>query len=258
MKPVFLQSLIGAALSVLIMPPVIADDGVPNEVQQKIRLGVEGIVKDAQITSIQQSAVDGLYEVMLGTQMVYVTGDGRYLLSGLLYDLAKREDLTSPKVALAKAQAIEAVGEDKMVVFAPEKTLHTITVFTDIDCGYCRKLHAEIQDYNDLGIRVRYMMYPRAGVGSASYDKAVSVLCADDPKAAMTLAKAGDEIEKKQCDNPVKQHYELGKDLGVTGTPAIFLESGDMLPGYMPAQKMNQILTKLDLEKAKQANNKTQ
>ncbi|MET0091413.1 MAG: DsbC family protein [Candidatus Thiodiazotropha sp.] len=263
MKPAFTRTLsrvlTGGLISLLFLTGFAkAEEAPPAQEAQNIRQGVANIIKDAEITSIQPSDVDGMYEVMMGPQLFYVTGDGRYLFSGKLYDLVDRKDLTSPKVAQAKAQAIEAVGEDKMVVFAPEKTLHTITVFTDIDCGYCRKLHSEIESYNDLGIRVRYMMYPRAGVGSESYDKAVSVFCADDPKAAMTQAKAGEEIPKKACDNPVKQHYELGKSLGVNGTPAIFLESGDMLPGYVPAEKMNKILTQLDLEEAKQANNKTQ
>ncbi len=263
MKPAFAQNLTrvltGALIALFFLTgSVQADDAIPDETVQKIRQGVAKILKDAEITSIQPSGIGDLYEVMMGPQLFYVTGDGRYLFSGKLYDLVDRKDLTSPKVAQAKAQAINAVGDDNMVVFAPEKTLHTITVFTDIDCGYCRKLHSEIQDYNDLGIRVRYMMYPRAGVGSESYDKAVSVFCADDPKAAMTQAKAGEAIPKKECDNPVKEHYELGKSLGVNGTPAIFLESGDMLPGYVPAQKMNQILTQLDQEDAKQAINKTQ
>ncbi len=263
MKPAFTQGLsrvlISGVLSMFVTTgAVLAEDAIPDEAVKNIREGVTRILKDAQITSIQPTSIDGLYEVMMGTQLFYVSGDGRYLLSGTLYDLTGRKDLTSPKVNHAKADAIEAIGEDKMVIFAPEKTLHTITVFTDIDCGYCRKLHSEVQDYNDLGIRVRYMMFPRAGVGSDSYDKAVSVFCSDDPNAAMTQAKAGKEIPKKECDNPVKQQYQLGKSLGVNGTPAIFLESGEMLPGYMPAQKMNQILTKMDLEEAEQANNKTQ
>jgi thiol:disulfide interchange protein DsbC len=263
MNPAFTQNLLrvltGTLISLFFLTVTVkADNRVPGDAEQKIRQGMAYILKDTEITSIQPSGIDGLFEVMMGPQLFYVTGDGHYLFSGKLYDLVDRKDLTSPKVAQAKADAINAVGEDNMVVFAPEKTLHTITVFTDIDCGYCRKLHSEIQDYNDLGIRVRYIMYPRAGVGSESYDKAVSVFCADDPKAAMTRAKAGEAIPKKECDNPVSQQYELGKSLGVNGTPAIFLESGEMLPGYVPAQKMNQILTQLDQEEAKQANNKAQ
>jgi thiol:disulfide interchange protein DsbC len=163
-----------------------------------------------------------------------------------MYDIETREDLTSPKVAQAKADAIEAVGEENMVVFASEKAQHTVTVFTDIDCGYCQKLHNEIKDYNELGISVRYLMFPRAGVGSESFDKAVTVLCSDDRNEAMTRSKAGEKLAKKECDNPVEQHLALGKTLGVNGTPAIFLENGDMLPGYIPAQRMSAILKDMD------------
>jgi thiol:disulfide interchange protein DsbC len=189
---------------------------------------------------------------MVGPQIFYVTADGKYLLHGKLYDIEKKADVTSPKIAKAKAGYIESVGDENMVIFAPKDYKHTITVFTDIDCGYCRKLHAEIEDYNDLGIRVRYMMYPRAGEGSESFEKAVSVFCADDRNKAMTRSKAGKDIPSKTCDNPVLSHFELGKMLGVSGTPAIFLESGEMLPGYIPAKKMSDILSKLEMELASQ------
>lgn len=211
----------------------------------KVREGINKILKSGNISSITPAEVSGLYEVMVGPQLFYVSADGKYLLSGKLFDLDSREDLTSPKVSRAKAQAIEAVGEDNMVIFAPEKFQHTVTIFTDIDCGYCQKLHSEIDDYNELGIRVRYLMFPRAGIGSDSYDKAVTVLCADDRKDAMTRSKAGEKLAKKECENPVNNHWNLGQLLGVNGTPAVFLESGDMLPGYMPAKRMNTILEEM-------------
>jgi thiol:disulfide interchange protein DsbC len=134
------------------------------------------------------------------------------------------------------------VPESEMVIFGADDAKHTITVFTDIDCGYCRKLHREIDDYNKENIRVRYLFYPRAGVGSPSYDKAVSVWCADDRKQAMTDAKSGKTLESKSCDNPVKGHLVLGELMGVNGTPAIVLESGELLPGYVPAKRMAQML----------------
>ena len=129
-----------------------------------------------------------------------------------------------------------------MVVFSPEKYDHTVTVFTDIDCGYCRKLHNEMNGYHDNGIRVRYMFFPRAGVGSDSYQKAVSVWCADDRNEAMTQAKQGRPLPEKQCENPVREELLLGRLLGVNGTPAIFLESGEMIPGYVPPDKLKAIL----------------
>jgi thiol:disulfide interchange protein DsbC len=222
--------------------PVLGEATKQDAEIQKVREAAEKILKDEKITSIDATKIDGLYEVMVGTQLFYVSSDGRYLLSGNMYDIESREDLTSPKVEQAKAEAINAIGEENMVVFAPEKTQHTISVFTDIDCGYCQKLHNEIKDYNELGISVRYLMFPRAGIGSKSYDKAVTVFCSDDRKDAMTRSKAGEKLDKKECDNPVKEHWELGRRLGVNGTPAIFLESGEVLPGYIPAQRMSAIL----------------
>ncbi|MEW8563724.1 MAG: DsbC family protein [Candidatus Thiodiazotropha sp.] len=232
--------------ALLLIGPLMAEPSRQNAEMQNVRDGVNKILKKGSITSIVPTRVDGLYEVMVGPQIYYVSADGKYLLSGNLYDIEAREDLTTPKVSRAKADAIEAVGEDNMVIFAPEKTAHTVTIFTDIDCGYCQKLHSEITEYTDLGIKVRYLMYPRAGVGSDSFEKAVTVLCSDDRNDAMTRSKAGERLAKKECDNPVQQHWTLGQTLGVNGTPAIFLESGDMLPGYIPAPRMSAILKKLE------------
>jgi thiol:disulfide interchange protein DsbC len=237
-------------VTLFLVGPVLGEPSKQNAEIQKVREGVGKILDQSGITSVVPSKVDGLYEVMMGPQLYYVSADGKYLLSGNMYDIDNREDLTSPKVAQAKAEAIEAVGAENMVVFAPKKTEHTVTIFTDIDCGYCQKLHSEIKDYNDLGISVRYLMFPRAGIGSDSFDKAVTVMCSDDRNDAMTRSKAGEKLSKKECDNPVEQHLALGKRLGVNGTPAIFLESGDMLPGYVPAQRMSAILKELDKKKS--------
>ena len=129
-----------------------------------------------------------------------------------------------------------------MVVFAGDKADHTVTVFTDIDCGYCRKLHSQIDEYEDEGIRVRYVFYPRAGVKSESYKEAVSVWCSEDRNKAMTEAKAGRLMEEKTCDNPVQSHMELGELLGISGTPAIVLDNGDLVPGYVPPKRLAAII----------------
>jgi thiol:disulfide interchange protein DsbC len=239
-------------VTLFLVGPVLGEPTQQNAEVQKVRDGVNKILKQGGITSVAPTKVDGLYEVMVGPQLYYVSADGRYLLTGNMYDIDTKEDLTSPKVAQAKAEEIEAIGEENMVVFAPEKTQHTVTIFTDIDCGYCQKLHSEIKDYNELGITVRYLMFPRAGIGSDSFEKAVTVLCSDDRNEAMTRSKAGEKLAKKECDNPVEQHLALGKRLGVNGTPAIFLESGDMLPGYIPAQRMSAILKEMEQNKSQQ------
>jgi len=212
--------------------------------------GAEAAIKESlakmlpeyEIGSIGETPVKGLYEVMMGPQVMYVSGDGRYMMQGRMIDLANREDLTEPRQAAARKQAVDKVGDAGMVIFAPEKYDHTVTVFTDTDCGYCRKLHKEIDQYEAEGIRVRYLFFPRAGVGSESFKDAVSVWCADDRQKALTEAKAGKRPEQKTCDNPVKAHMALGEMLGISGTPAIVLDNGDMVPGYVPPKRLAAML----------------
>ena len=195
-----------------------------------------------QIDSIEPAPISGFYEVVVGSHVVYVSSDGRYMLQGDLIDLNTRLSLTEPRRRAAQSAAIEAVGADKMIVFKPEKPKHHVTVFTDIECGYCRKLHGEIDQYLDAGIEVRYLMFPRAGAGSTAYRKAVAVWCAEDRNAALTDAKAGKSIDMKTCDNPVDEHMELAVTLGLRGTPFIVLDSGQVQPGYVPAKQLARLL----------------
>jgi len=207
-----------------------------------IRAALAKLIPDHKVTSVRPTPIDGLYQVDVGPQVMYVTGDGRYLIDGAVIDLTTREDLSAKAEADARRRAMETVGEDKMVVFASPQPKHQVTVFTDIDCGYCRKLHSHIADYEAEGITVRYMFFPRTGVNSPSYDKAVSVWCADDQRAAMTEAKSGKTVPTKTCSNPVKQHMELGEMMGIRGTPAIVLETGEMVPGYVEPKRLAALL----------------
>lgn len=209
--------------------------------EDSIRKALEQVVPDIQITSIQPAPIDGLYEVMAGTDLMYVTGDGRYFMSGHIVDLKNRKDLTEPRLAAARVRLLDKIGEDEMVVFSAGQPKHTVTVFTDIECGYCRKLHSQIADYEKEGIRVQYLFFPRAGKGSPAYEEAVSVWCAGDEDArreAMTKAKSGKKIEAKTCDNPVDEHMALGTDLGLRGTPAILTDSGELIPGYVDPKRL--------------------
>ncbi|MCU7842863.1 MAG: DsbC family protein [Candidatus Thiodiazotropha sp. (ex Monitilora ramsayi)] len=233
-----------AVISLIFTGSTIAAPTQQNAEIEQVRKSISKLLAGRSADSIMLSPVPGLYEVLVGPQLYYVSADGKYLFNGKLFNIDTRQDLTTPKLAKVKAKAIEAMGEENMVIFSPEKAYqHTVTVFTDIDCGYCRKLHAEIDQYNDLGIRVRYLMFPRAGVGSPSYQKAVNVFCADDKNDAMTRSKAGEDIEQKNCENTIADQYNLGHRVGVTGTPAIFLENGELVPGYVPAAKMQAILS---------------
>ncbi len=206
---------------------------------------LEPLLRGAKPDSVRQTPVPGLYEVVIGTQIVYLSGDGRYVLRGDLLDLEHASNLTQAREGGLRKAAIDAVPANEMIVFAPMgQPKHTVTIFTDIDCGYCRKLHGEITNYNRAGIEVRYLAYPRTGPAGESYDKAVSVWCAQDRKSALTQAKLGKPVPAASCDNPVAKHYELGNRLGVQGTPSIVLESGEMVPGYVPAAELAQMLEK--------------
>lgn len=197
---------------------------------------------DVKIDAINPSEINGLYEVMVSSSLLYVTDDGKYLLQGRLVDVQTRTDLTEKKLATMRLDALQKVGQEHMVVFKPKIKKYTVSVFTDIDCGYCRKLHSEIDQYLAEGVTVQYLFFPRAGKGSESYDKAVSVWCADDRNAAMTAAKKDQKIPAKTCDNPVDEHLQLGEEFGAKGTPMIVTEKGNIYPGYLPAKQLVELL----------------
>lgn len=205
-----------------------------------IKLGVP--VKD-----IQNSPVANLYLVSIPPRLFYISSDGKYVIDGDMIDVASKTNITEGLRGKARLQAINNLGKDSMIIFSPKKgkVKHTITVFTDIDCPYCRKLHSDIAKYNALGIRVRYLAYPRAGIGSGSYDKAVSVWCASDRKKAMAMAMGQQIVKAEKCTNPVDAEYKLGNMIGVRGTPALVLENGQMVPGYVPPARLAAILDQI-------------
>lgn len=195
------------------------------------------------VSSIRESTLQGYYEVVLrGGMTLYMDDRAEHFFAGDLFLVQEQGLVNATEVARVEARRdlLNSLDPADMIVFSPPKgpTRATVTVFTDIDCGYCRKLHQEVPELNRLGIEVRYLAYPRAGVGSASYEKAVSAWCADNPNLALTRAKAGKDIESRTCDNPVAAQYGLGGDFGVTGTPAVIYENGTLQAGYLPADQM--------------------
>ncbi len=221
---------------------LLAAGSLSADPEDSIRAALTRVVPNIKIDSVKPAPVKGLYEVLVGTQMMYVTGDGRYFIDGRIVDLATREDVTEPRLSGARKKLVDGVGEQEMVIFEPSgKATHTVTIFTDVECGYCRKLHSQIAAYGEEGIRVRYLFYPRSGKGSPAYQEAVSVWCAGDQAArrtALTAVKAGQSIAEKTCANPVDQHMALGEELGLRGTPAIVTETGEMIPGYVPPKQL--------------------
>ncbi|RLA04443.1 MAG: bifunctional protein-disulfide isomerase/oxidoreductase DsbC [Gammaproteobacteria bacterium] len=212
----------------------VADTGAQEAITKSLSKIFPGVTPD----KIAPSPMEGVSEVLIGPRLMYVSNDGKYLLQGSLIDLKTRTDIGEERRNGIRLDALNDLGEEKMIVFPAKEQKHVITVFTDIDCGYCRKLHGEMDKYNEKGITVRYLMFPRAGIGSASYKKAVSVWCSKDQQDAMTRSKSGENVPNATCDNPVKEEYELGQLIGVRGTPAIIMEDGAMLPGYVPAARL--------------------
>ena len=213
-----------------------------NADENAIRESMAKSMPTVKIDSVKPSVVKGLYEVIVGTNIFYFSDDGKYLLQGRLVDVAARKDLTEEKLSGTRKQAIEKIGQENMIVFKPKIGKYTVTVFTDIDCGYCRKLHSEIDQYLAQGITIQYLFFPRAGKDSDSYNKAVSVWCADDRNAALTAAKKDQKVPAKTCDNPVDEHMQLGADFDVKGTPMIVTEKGNIYPGYLPAKQLVEVL----------------
>ncbi len=207
-----------------------------------IKKAINILVPQGQVDSVKPSEIKGLFEVTVGANIFYASEDGKYLLQGQLIDAEGKKNITETKLAGVRKVALDKVGVENMIVFKPETSKHQISVFTDIDCGYCRKLHSEIDQYLAQGITVRYLFFPRAGKGSESYKKAISVWCAADKNKALTAAKKGEALDSKTCDNPVDRHMQLGEDFGMSGTPMIVTEKGNVLPGYVPAQQLAKIL----------------
>ncbi len=205
---------------------------------------MENLIPGVKPDRISHAPVRDLYELTYGPHIVYVTKDGRYMLRGDLVDMKNNENLTEGKRKQARIDAINGLGEDSMIVFAPKKVKHTVTVFTDITCPYCQRMHSQMSELNELGIKVRYLAFPRAGFPSQTYTDMFSVRCADDRQKALTDAKAGLGVTPKQCDNPVRDHYLMGRTIGITGTPSIILENGEIVPGYVPPQQLAQMIEK--------------
>jgi thiol:disulfide interchange protein DsbC len=203
---------------------------------EKLKQALAKSMPNVQATRISATPVEGLYEVIVGSQVVYMSVDARYMIEGDLFDLKTKRNVSEEAKSVIRLAAIEKLGADNMLVYKPEKVKNTITVVTDIDCPYCRRLHNEIPDYMKNEVQVRYIFMPLKG--TADMKKTVSVWCSDNQQQALDTAKSGGKVEDKTCDNPINDHMALARELGVRGTPAILLEDGRLLPGYVPVDKL--------------------
>lgn len=241
MKSIFRSGAMALLLLLPLLPTIVAADQYAE-----IRERLEGIVGKDTMIGIADSILPNILQVRLGSDIVYLSDDGRYLLQGRLLDLDSRVDLTEQAMNEVRRELIGGLDESGLISFGGEDLEHEIYVFTDVDCGFCRRLHEQIEEYNEAGIRVSYAAFPRAGIGSATHEKMISVWCAEDQHEAMTLAKAGGTPTPAQCENPVEEQYLLGQSIGVTGTPALVTKGGDLIPGYVPAQDLRVRLEQLE------------
>ena len=225
-------------------PGVIAPAGTADPRVALLKLLPAG----SKIEDLKPSPIPGIYQFTQAADVSYLTADGRYFLDGNLYDMHSRENLTEQLRTRARMQMIAEVPESDMLIFSPPNPKYTITVFTDVDCQYCRKLHSEMAELNHLGVRVRYMFFPRTGPDTESWRKAEVVWCSPNRNEALTRAKAGATLDmNKTCGpNPVAREYALGESIGVRGTPAIVTENGDYIAGYMPPKELVAQLKELE------------
>jgi thiol:disulfide interchange protein DsbC len=206
-----------------------------------------------EIDHVGPAPLPGFREAVVGGQMVYISDDGRYLLQGALFDVFEKKDLSQSGMADVRRRLLAEIPASERIVFAPANPDYTVSVFTDVECGYCRKLHQDIAEYNRLGIAVEYLAFPRMGPGSEDFDKMVSVWCASDRGQALTAAKEGRKVQKRDCTNPVARHYDIGRRVGLTGTPMIVTAEGMQMPGYMPPADLRAALDRLAVESAPEA-----
>jgi len=224
-------------------PASTAPNGAAPDPRERIARQIASRIPGVRAEELHASPIPGIYELARGTDIAYISSDGRYAISGDLIEVASNDNLTEARRREARAKLIEAIPESQMVVFGPRNPRYTITVFTDVDCAYCRQLHSQIAQYNQLGIRVRYLFYPRSGPNTESWTKAEEVWCSANRNDALTNAKRGIPLAAKPCaNNPVARHYALGQDFGLQGTPAIVMPSGELVAGYLPPAALAQHL----------------
>ncbi len=213
-----------------------ADDSAElDQVRQRVGAMFDMIEPD----DVEASPVDGWYTIKRGSIVAYISGDGRYLLQGDMIDLENQVNLSELVRTDARRELMASVSDDQVIKFSPAEVKYSVSVFTDIDCTYCRRLHSQIEEYMAQGIEVRYLLYPRNGPASRSWNTAEEVWCSPDRRNALTMAKLDRKFETSACDASIVQnHYVIGRDVGLSGTPAIVLTDGTLIGGYVPPDQL--------------------
>jgi thiol:disulfide interchange protein DsbC len=205
---------------------------------------------EVKLEDITPSLIPGVYQLPMGADVAYVSADGKYIIAGDMFEIDTRTNLTEQGRAAARVKLLAKLDDRDLIVFSPQVVKHTITVFTDVECGYCRKLHSQIDQLTKLGVKVRYAAYPRAGPDTDDWHKMEAVWCSKDRQTAITQAKLGQVVKAPNCGaTPIAKQYQMGEDLGVRGTPAIFAPNGQYIGGYLPPAEL---VKQLDDFEAKQ------
>ena len=237
---------VAAALLALLAVGVNAADVDPK--LEAIRTKISGMFEFIDPEHVNQSPMDGWYVIQKGSVVAYVSDDGRYLLQGDLIDLDNSVNLSEESRAESRRALMSSLDDKDAILFSPAEVKYSVTVFTDVDCGYCRKLHSQIDEYMSQGIAVRYVLYPRNGPASRAWTTSEDILCSRDRNTALTAAKLDREFQTSKCDaSMLTRHYTLGQEIGLSGTPAIVLEDGKMIEGYMTPAALGSRLQLADL-----------
>lgn len=245
MNRLILASAIALAATLSPLSPLStawADAGA-DALTKKLKESMPGM----PLSSVTPTPVAGIYEVVAGPDVVYMTADGRYMFQGVLLDFEQRKNLTEERRASLRVDLLKQVKDEDTIIFAPQGAVkHTITVFTDPSCPYCRKLHKEVPELNKQGVKVRYVMYPRAGLDSPIGKSSIGIMCAKDRKAELDKSLGGQSVSLPACDtHPLAKMIDLGTQMGLEGTPFIVTEGGHVMPGYRPAPELIKVLDKL-------------
>ncbi|MEO5566738.1 MAG: DsbC family protein [Luteimonas sp.] len=226
-------------------PAIAAAAVAPGTAAARARDALLSIDPKMPVEGITDAPLPGFQQAIVGGQVIYISNDGKYLLQGTLYDVANRLDLGVAAMAAVRVKLLRSIPVSDRIVFAPANPKYTVTVFTDVECGYCRKMHGEIGEYNAQGIAIQYVAFPRMGLASEDFRKMESVWCATDRKQALTDAKNDRPVATRKCTNPVAMQYTLGQRMGLNGTPMVLTADGTQLGGYVPPAQMRAMLDKL-------------
>jgi thiol:disulfide interchange protein DsbC len=222
--------------------PVIERAYAAGTPEARARDVIRKINPNVSVDRVSAAPIPGFRMAVVAGEVFYISDDGKYLMQGKLFDVATRKDLGEPALEGVRRDLLKTIPLRDRIVFSPPNPKYTVTVFTDVECGYCRKFHSQIADYNKQGIAVQYVAFPRMGLGSPDFNKMVAVWCASDPKRALTEAKNDRPIEMKTCKNPVTMEYDVGRRAGLEGTPLVLTQDGAELGGYLPPDRLRAAL----------------